>query len=431
MPAWIWMILLQIVLILLNAVFAGSEIAVLSVNELKLGKLARQGNTRARTLQKLTKDPSRFLSTIQIAITLSGFLGSAFAADNFSGALTDWILSLGVKMSYETLDTISVIVITIILSYFTLVFGELVPKQIAIHKSEQMALGVSRLIAAIATIFAPLVRILTWSANGVLRLFGIRPDQEPEEVSEEEIIMMVDAGAKSGQIEHEESELIANVFAFNDRDARDLLTHRTEMITLDLSKPETWKQTIYQSPRSFLPVIDGSIDKVVGILNTKRWFRSNEQDPKERILSTMEEPYFVWESVKADDLFASMKRLHKNMAVVLDEYGGVSGLITLNDLIQELVGDLEEDEKEITRLDDGSYRILGKTNVQDITKALDLPIDPNLISLNGLICELLQAVPEPGNHEPIPCHGWEIIPENIASHRVKSAIVRKIDAPEQ
>lgn len=424
MPNWFWMILLQIVLILLNALFAGSEIAVLSVNEIKLDKMVKEGNGKAKTLRRLTKDPSRFLSTIQIAITLSGFLGSAFAADNFSGALTDWMISLGASLPYDVLDTISVILITIILSYFTLVFGELVPKQIAIHKTEQMALGVSGLISFIATIFAPLVKILTWSTNGVLRLLGIRPDQEEETVSEEEIIMMVEAGTNKGTIDREESELIANVFAFDDLKARDLLTHRTAMISLDIDEPETWNDVIYQSPRSFIPVYEGTKDKIIGILNTKKYFRQNEGNELDRIKASLEEPYFAWESVKADDLFAAMKRDHQNMAIILDEYGGVSGLITVYDLVESLVGNIEEDEKEITRLADGSYRILGKAGVQEVSKVLNQPIDPDLVSFNGLVYDHLQGVPEDASHSVIPFGNWDIILENVTRHRVQSAIVR-------
>lgn len=427
MPNWFWMILLQIVLILLNALFAGSEIAVLSVNELRLDKLASEGNKKAKTLQKLSRDPSRFLSTIQIAITLSGFLGSAFAADNFSGALTDWMISLGASLPYDVLDTISVILITIILSYFTLVFGELVPKQIAIHRSEAMALSVSGLISSIAVIFAPLVKVLTWSTNGVLKLLGIRPDQDEESVSEEEIIMMVDAGAKKGTIDKEESELIANVFAFDDLEARDLLRHRTSMVSLDLEKPETWHNLIYQTQRSLIPVYQGSIDNICGVLDTQKYFRSQESDEKKRILSSLKAPYFVWESVKADDLFASMKKEKQKMSIVLDEYGGVSGLITLQDLIEELVGDLQEDEQDITALENGSFRILGSASVQDVAKALQTEIDPDLISFNGMIYDLLQDVPKNASHQVIPFENYEIILENVSNHRVESAIVRKAE----
>ena len=200
----LWQLLLQVLLIGLNAVFACAEIAVLSVSETKLERMAADGNRKAARLRKLTVQPARFLATIQVAITLSGFLGSAFAADNFSELLVQWLVGLGVGIPAKTLDTISVILITIILSYFTLVFGELVPKRLAMKKSEQLALGMSGLISAISKFFAPLVWLLTVSVNGVLRLLHVDPEGDEEEVSEEEIRMMVDAGSERGAIDPED-----------------------------------------------------------------------------------------------------------------------------------------------------------------------------------------------------------------------------------
>ncbi|MEG1968470.1 MAG: CNNM domain-containing protein, partial [Clostridia bacterium] len=211
----IWQILLQILLIALNAVFACAEIAVISMNDNKLAQMAAQGDKRAVRLARLTSQPARFLATIQVAITLSGFMGSAFAADNFSDKLVQWLLSLGVTVPVATLDTAAVIVITLILSYFTLVFGELVPKRIAMKKAEALALGMSGLITAISKLFAPLVWLLTASTNGILRLFGIDPNAEDEEVSEEEIRMMVDVGNQKGVIDPVEREMIQNVFEFD------------------------------------------------------------------------------------------------------------------------------------------------------------------------------------------------------------------------
>lgn len=431
MPTWFWMIVLQVVLIALNAVFAGSEIAVLSVNELRLKKLADEGNKKAVRLQQLTKNPSRFLSVIQIAITLSGFLGSAFAADNFSSYLTDWIMSWGLKLPYNTVDTIAVIIITLILSYFTLVFGELVPKQIAIHKSESMALGVSGLLSAIARIFSPLVRLLTMSTNGVLKLLGINPEQETETVSEEEILMLLDAGTSNGTIDSEESELITNVFEFDDLEARDFLTHRTRMVLLDLDDLDSWDETIMKSERSMIPVIESDPDHVIGVLNTKKYFRQREGSQKERILSSMSAPYFVFETIKADDLFAQMKKDHETMAIVLDEYGGVSGLVTMNDLVEQLVGDLEEDEKEIEQIDDSTWRILGRASVLDVEKALKTDIDPDYVTFNGLIYHLLRGIPDNGTQQTIQFGPYEILLEDVDNHRVTSALVTRRPAEEK
>ena len=247
----LWQLLLQVLLIGLNAVFACAEIAVLSVSETKLERMAADGNRKAARLRKLTVQPARFLATIQVAITLSGFLGSAFAADNFSELLVQWLVGLGVGIPAKTLDTISVILITIILSYFTLVFGELVPKRLAMKKSEQLALGMSGLISAISKFFAPLVWLLTVSVNGVLRLLHVDPEGDEEEVSEEEIRMMVDAGSERGAIDPEEQSFIQNVFEFDNLTAGEIATHRTEVDLLWLDEtPEQWDETIRGSRHS-------------------------------------------------------------------------------------------------------------------------------------------------------------------------------------
>lgn len=230
--ALLWQLLLQIILIALNAVFACAEIAVISFNDNKLARLAEQGDKRAVRLARLTSQPARFLATIQVAITLAGFLGSAFAADNFSDMLTEWLVGLGVSLPASTLDTISVVLITIILSYFTLVLGELVPKRVAMRKAEALALGMSGLISFISKLFAPIVWLLTISTNALLRLIGIDPNADDEEVTEEEIRMMVDAGREKGVIDEEETEIIQNVFEFDDITAGELATHRTDIALL-------------------------------------------------------------------------------------------------------------------------------------------------------------------------------------------------------
>ena len=230
--SFLWPLVLQFVLIALNAVFACTEIAVISVNDVKLARMTAAGDKRAARLSKLTSQPARFLATIQVAITLAGFLGSAFAADNFSGVLVEWLLSLGVKMPVGTLETIAVIGITLILSYITLIFGELVPKRVAMKKAEPLALGISGFISVMSKFFSPLVWLLTASTNAVLRLIGIDPNAEEEHVSEEEIRMMVDAGSEKGVIDQSEKKMIQNIFEFDDMPVSEFATHRTDVTFL-------------------------------------------------------------------------------------------------------------------------------------------------------------------------------------------------------
>ena len=302
-------IILQIVLIALNAVFASAEIAVISMKDTKLEKMASQGDKRAKRLVKLTEQPARFLATIQVAITLSGFLGSAFAADNFSDSLVSWIKSLGVTLPDKTLDSLAVVVITLILSYVTLVLGELVPKRIAMKKTEQIALGVSGSVSFLAKIFSPVVTLLTGSTNVVLKLFGIDPDSEDEDVTEEEIRMLVDAGGEKGVIDEDEKEFIQNVFEFDDLTAAEIATHRTEISILwaddDLEK---WTQTIHEKRFTRYLVCGESEDDVVGVLDARDYFRIDNKDKGTIMKNAVKPAYFVPETIAADVLFERMRR---------------------------------------------------------------------------------------------------------------------------
>ena len=426
------MLLLQVFLILLNAFFACAEIAVISINDNKLAKMAAAGDKRALRLARLTSQPARFLATIQVAITLSGFLGSAFAADNFSGRLVSWLVKIGVSIPVQTLDTISVILITIILSFFTLIFGELVPKRIAMRKAEPLALGMSSIIEVISKIFAPIVWLLTASTNGILRLLGIDPNAEDDEVSEEEIRMMVDVGSEKGTIDLEEKEFIQNVFEFDDLTAGDIATHRTEVSLLWMDESmEQWEQTIHDSRHSLYPVCDESVDDVVGVLNAKDYFRLKDKS-RENVMDLAIRPaYFVPDSVKADVLFRNMKFTRNRMAIVLDEYGGISGIVTMNDLVEQLVGEFDDDEVytpddmlDIERIDSKTWKISGGALVEDVAEALNiiLPTD-EYDTFGGLIFSAYGVVPEDGSNFEIETAGLIIKVIEIGDHRVKKAIV--------
>ena len=295
-----FLILLQIILIALNAIFACAEIAVLSISETKLEQLVEKGSKRAKRLYRLTRDSAKFLATIQVAITLSGFLGSAFAADNFSEPLVNWLVSLGVPESYKgTLDALSVVVITLILSYFTLVFGELVPKRLAMKKSESIALAISGIVSFISVVFKPVVWFLSISTNVVLRICGVDPKEDEEDVSEDSIRMMVDAGSEKGTIDTQEKEFIQNVFEFNDITAGDVAIHRTDVSILNLEDDDSaWAEEIHNTRHTKYPVADGSTDNIVGILNAKDYFRLEDRSRENVMREAVTEPYFVPESLK-------------------------------------------------------------------------------------------------------------------------------------
>lgn len=434
------MLLLQAVLIALNAVFACAEIAVLSINEVKLERLAEQGDKRARRLMKLTREPARFLSTIQVAITLSGFLGSAFAAENFSDPLVDWLLALGVPIPRATLDTLALILITLILSYFTLVFGELVPKRVAMKRAEALGLSISGLVSGISVLFKPVVWFLSVSTDTVLRLMGIDPNDTEEQVSEEEIRMMVDAGSEKGAIDEQEKEFIDNVFEFDDLTAEEIATHRTDVIILwKEDAVEQWDVTIHESRHTLYPVCEESPDNVVGVLNAKDYFRLRDKT-RENVMELVRPAFFVPETIKADVLFRKMKKTRNNIAVVLDEYGGMEGIITLNDLVERLVGDLGEDtpeeeaaEPHIERLSEDTWAIIGNVDLYDIEQALDVDIGLEEVdTFTGLVFNELDMVPGDGEQNiELDFKGLHIRITRVEDHQIVYAEVTKLEKPEE
>lgn len=425
-------ILLQVILIGLNAIFACAEIAVISMNETRLEQLAAEGNKKAVRLSKLTSQPARFLATIQVAITLSGFLGSAFAADNFSDSLTAWLLGIGVPIPERTLDTISVVVITIILSYFTLIFGELVPKRLAMKKTEQLALGMATMISVLARLSAPIVWILTASTNGILRLCGIDPAAEEDEVSEEEIRMMVDAGSRKGVIDSAEQEFIQNVFEFDDLAVGEFATRRKDLSILWTEESmEQWDEMIHDSRHTRYPVCGESVDDVIGILNVKDYFRLREKTRENVMKEAVQAPFFVPEGIRADVLFRQMKESRNHFAVVLDEYGGTEGIVTINDLLEQLVGDLEDedcaDEKQegIEQIDDTTWKIYGNLPLDEVAEALQVPLPvEEYDTFSGFVFATYGSVPVDGSRIEVKTDKLQILVTKICEHQVEEAIAK-------
>lgn len=431
------LLLIQIILIALNAVFASAELAVLSVNEAKINRLAGHGSKKARRLRKLLKEPAKFLSTIQIAITLSGFLGSAFAADGFSDPLVDWLVGLGITLSRNTLDTLSVIFITLVLSYFTLIFGELVPKRIAMKKSEALALKVSGIVSGISVLFKPIVWLLSVSTNAVLKMLGIDPNETEEQVCEEDIRMMVETGGETGAIDKDEQNFIQNVFEFDDLSVGEILTHRTDLTMLWLEDTdETWEKVICNSSFSRYPVCDGSPDRVVGVLNAKIYLREKDKSRDNIMCSALEPAYFVPETVKADVLFRNMKQTHNTFAVVLDEYGGLTGIVTIQDLIEELVGELQENpsisetaEPQIRQVDCDTWEISGNAELDEIERAIGVTFDTEYINtFTGYIFDCLKGIPDDGKTNiELKLDNISVTIKEIKDHQVVLAEIKKID----
>ncbi|MGN0528344.1 MAG: hemolysin family protein [Eubacterium sp.] len=420
-------VILLIVLIFLNAVFASAEIAVISMSDAKLNKMTSEGDKRAVRLSKLVSEPSRFLATIQVAITLAGLLSSAFAADKFAQPIVDAIIKSGADVSRSLVSNITIIVITIILAYFNIVFGELVPKRLAIKKAESMALGLSGLLTGVSVVFKPIVFILTASTNLILRIFGIDPNESDDRVSEEEIRMLLAQGNEQGTIKTSESEMIYNVFEFDDITLEQICTHRIDVVSIDLNdSADRWEKTIDSNRHSFFPIYDENHEDIVGVLDTKDYFRLDDKSKESILANAVDKPFFVPEGMKANVLFKTMKKTRRYFAVVVDEYGGLTGIITLHDLLEALVGDMYETEEEakpedISRLTENSWCIYGCADLDDVSKALgvDMPCD-TYDTFNGYVCSVLERVPK--NGESFECETGDL---KIKVHNVINHIVDK------
>ncbi|MBQ4073757.1 MAG: HlyC/CorC family transporter [Clostridia bacterium] len=427
------LLLVQVALIAINAFFAAAEIAVVSLSETKLRHQADEGDKKAARLLKMMLEPSGFLSTIQIAITLAGFLGSAFAADNFSDPLVDLIVNKWgfTAIPEGTLNTLCVVLITLILSYFTLVFGELVPKRVAMKKPEGVARAVCGIINGVAVGVKPVVWFLTKSVNGVLRLFGIDPAAEEENVTEDEIRMMVDMGEEKGAIESNERDMIENIFEFNNMAAADCMTHRTDMIALQVdATDEEILSLIAESGKSRFPVYEEDLDDILGTVTTRDFLLALSTGKKKTLREILRPAYFVPESVRTDVLFRDMQSKKNHLAIVVDEYGGTSGLITMEDLLEEIVGNIDDEydpttPQDIQKIGENSYRIAGGTDLESINEALeiDLPLSEEFDTLGGLVFSCLAVIPKDGTHPEVKCHGLHIRVEEMVDRRVEWATV--------
>lgn len=430
-------LLLQVILILLNAFFAAAEIAVISLNASKLRKSAEDGDKTCAKLLKLVEEPSGFLSTIQIGITLAGFLGSAFAADNFSGYLVDWVYKdLGFHgLPVSVLDTLAVIVITIILSYFTLIFGELVPKRIAMQKSFAVAKFVYRVVSFVALIMKPAVAFLSLSTNIVLKLFGMKTEAEEDAVTEDEIRLMVELGEENGSIDSNEKEWIQNVLEFNDTIVRNCMTHESEIIAISAdASDEEITSLIAESGLSRYPVYGEDLHDIIGILNARTFLLSRAGGQKTDLKKLLRPAYFIPETVHASTLFRDMQKQKLHIAVVVDEYGDTSGIVTLEDLVEEIFGNIydefdENEPAEIEQIQENLWRVTGTAAVDDVAKALDidLPESSDYTTLGGMVFSHLKTIPKDGTTVELTVGDIHIHVDAISRRRIQSALVSKIE----
>ena len=397
-------LLLQFLLIAINAFFAATEIAVISLNEKKIKANAEDGDKKAVKMLKMIEEPTRFLSTIQIGITLAGFLGSAFAADNFAQRLSSYVVRVFeiAPKNAELINDASVVVITLILSFFTLVLGELVPKRVAMRHKEKTAEMFCGFITFLAAVLRPIIWLLSISTNGVLRLLGFDPNEKEETVSEEDIVLMLDAGADEGTLNENDIEYIKNVFKLDKMTAEDVMTPRKSVVFLESdSTDEEIIKIIEDEGYSRIPVLDSEEDKITGIFYTRDYLlkRTNPDFVREEVINT---PVYVPESVSLDKLFKDMQKERFHLAVVVNEYGEASGIVTMEDILEELVGEiwdeLDEEIQQFTKIDDKNYRVMTNVLVEEFIEYFDIetPIETEATTINGLITEMTGTIPEIG-----------------------------------
>ena len=375
----IWQLLLLLVLITINAFFTCAEIALISLNKNKLEKMSALGSRQAKRIISLTHQPSKFIATVQVAITLAGFMSSAFAAANFSSRLTLWLVSFGTKIPAKTLTTVSLVIITIILSFITLVLGELLPKRIALKKADALAYPISGIVLFTSRIFAPAVWLLTKTTNCILRIIGINPETDAHVVTEEEIRLLIDVGSASGHVKDEEKEILHNVFEFDSKTAGEVMTHRRDTVLLRLEdSDEEWEKTITGHGYGFFPVCGEDSDDIAGVLKSRTYLCLKDRRRENVMAQAVRPAQFVPNTVKSDVLFARMKKNRNHFAVVLDERGGMLGIITMKDLLEELVGNLDDDisrppeQPLIEKTGPGTWIINGSISLDKAAREFDI-----------------------------------------------------------
>lgn len=427
----IMQIFLLIILILINAFFAMSEIAIITLNENKIKKLASSGHKQAQKVLRLTENTSNFLATIQVGVTLSGFLTSAAASQSFSEHLANALTFLNLPLS--TRNLISTVLITIILSYFSLVLGELAPKKIAMQKAEEISFKSVGILLTIRKIFSPFIKFLSASSNLVVRMFGIDPFASEDAVTEEEILMMLGAGEEKGIFEETTTDMIENIFDFDDLTASEIMTHRIDMISIEDNKSisETVDLSIKYG-RSRIPVFHGDIDNIIGIIHVKDLLKYiSKEDPSDtKITDVMREVLYIPETKNCSDLFKEMIDSKTHIAIIVDEYGGTSGLITIEDLVESIVGSIQDEydneKSDIMKTGENSFTVEGSSPIDEISNLLNFELPKgDYDTIAGLIFESIGKVPKENEHPSVQIGEYLFTVESIEDRRIEKVKIVK------
>lgn len=434
-------LVLLFALLLVNAFFAMSEMAIVTLNDSKIEKMAENGHKKAKKILKLTEDSSRFLSTIQVGVTLAGFLTSAVAATSFSSLLAAWLtdtFSISSDATKGLISSVSLVLITLIISYFSLVLGELLPKRIAMHNPERISFSIVGPLLFLRSVLRPVVALLSASTNGFLRLLRINPNADPQAVTEEEIRMLVDVGEEKGVIEESQKEMINNIFEFDDIVAADVMTHRTDVIAVDINDSyDKVVKTAIEQGYSRIPVYDDDLDDIKGILYVKDLLKYVGQDlPKRGIAHLMRKAYFVPESKRCGELFAEMTEKRIQLAVVSDEYGGVAGIVTIEDLLESIVGSMQDEyddeQDDFEQLNETTYTIEGITDIEEAEDELGIKLPQGEYdTVAGMVLSMLGRIPDENEHPTVTVSGCEFTIESINDRRIERIKIVKLPKEEE
>lgn len=416
-------LILILILTFVNAFFSASEMAIVSLNKTRITHLAEDDNEKAKLILKLLKEPSKFLSTIQVGITLASFFASASAATSVSKSFSFILKEFNVPYS----DKISIIIITMLLAYITLVFGELFPKRIALQRSEDIAMFSVKPILFITKITLPFVKLLSSSTNALIKLTGMNLENLEEKVSEEEIRTLIEVGQENGVFNETEKEMINGIFQFDDTLAKEVMTARTDVFTIDISTPKDIViEKVLEEKYSRIPVYEEDIDNIIGILYIKDLFVQIMESTADKIdiRQLLRTPYFVPENKNIDVLFRELQDTKSHMAILIDEYGGFSGIVTIEDLIEEVMGNIfdeyDEYEQDIKKIDAETYEVSGLLSIDEVNELLNLDLQSyNSDTIGGFVVDLLGSIPKDEEEHVVEYENIVFKVEKVSEKRIE------------
>lgn len=435
----IFYIVVLFLLIFVNGFFASSEMAMVTLNDAKLKVMVEDGNKKAKRVYKLLKEPTKFLSSIQVGITIAGFLTSAVAADKFAAPLASLIYGLLKVGDYSLYHGISLVFLTLLLAFISIVFGEMVPKRVAMHNPERISFAFAPALTFLFKLTRPIVFLLSKSTDGVLKLIGVNPNEQNEEVTEEEIMMMVDAGKESGVFEESQKEMIAGIFEFDDKTAGETMTHRTEVVALNIeSSVDDIISCSIEEGYSRIPVYKEDLDNIVGVIYVKDLLKyvGKNVGKEASIEKIMRPALYIPESIKLREVFSRLTEKRMQMAVVVDEYGGTAGIITMEDLLESIVGQMQDEyddeQEDISKVSDTVFTIDGTTPLDEVQKLLniEIPEDVDYDTIGGFLTGLLERIPEPDEKPEIEFDYVKFTVLEVEERRIASIRAEKLPRPE-